>query len=124
MNSCKDCDICKERLPNLEGVKITELELIPFFKNQILNLKYPTHPFPLRHKNLLPSLMALGQVLAHHRLHNLSLSAAVYYTENSSMLTHAAKIEDKFGIKVRAKSEAPKNTLLVCEFNIDIRAVR
>lgn len=112
-----DCEICNGRSFNNAGIQLAESEIIPFFKQDLLKLKYPKHPFPMKYDGLLASVYAFGQALAYNRAHNIEL--AVYYTKNKWLLKYANELSKKFGMPILHESELKTSSKLVCEFNTE-----
>ena len=74
------CSCCSDSGINMQGIELTEKEIFPFVKKEILCLRYPTHPIPIRYEGLMESLFAYGQALNYDRKHGIKNS--IYYTEN------------------------------------------
>jgi hypothetical protein len=110
-----DCPTCNGKDYNPIGIQIAEKEVIPFFKQELLKVKYPTHPFPLKYDGLLASLLCFGQALAYNRAHAVHMG---YYTENKWILKFGLELFDKFGMKVAHSSELKGEAKFVCEFNV------
>jgi hypothetical protein len=111
-----DCPSCNGKDFNPIGIQVAEKEVIPHFKNDLLKVKYPTHPFPMRYDGLLASCLCYGQALAYNRAHAIDM---VYHTENKWMLKFRSELEAKFGMKVAHPSEMKGEPRLVCEFNVE-----
>ncbi len=111
-----DCPTCKGKDHNALGIQVAEKEVIPFFKQELLKVAYPTHPFPIRYDGLLASCLCYGQALAYNRAHAVDM---VYHTENKWMLKFASELEAKFGMKVAHPSEMKGDPKYVCEFNTE-----
>ncbi len=112
-----DCPACNgKRDVNADGIQVAEKEVIPFFKIDLLKVKYPTHPFPMKYDGLFASLLCFGQALAYNRAHSVDM---VYHTENKWMLKFASELEVKFGMKVSHPSEMKGEPKLVCEYNVE-----
>ncbi len=109
-----DCPACNGRDVNLDGIQVAEKEVIPFFKEELLKLRYPTHPFPLRYDGLLAATLCYGQAVAYGRTHSI---VATYHTENKWMLKFSEELFTKFGLKILHKSELKTEPQLVCEYN-------
>jgi len=112
-----DCPVCNGKDYNAAGIQLAEKEIIPFFKQELLKLRYPTHPFPLKYKGLLASCFCYSQALSYNRAHGIENS--VYHTENKWMVKFGNELSKKFGLPVLHKSELKSVPRLVCEFNID-----
>lgn len=116
--NCK-CSVCNGREPtliNLAGVKTAEDEVIPFFKQDLLKLRYPDHPLPMKYSGLLASIFAYSQALTYDREHSVQ---SVYHTDNEWMLKFSNELHSKFGMKTARPSELKGEYKLVCEFNTD-----
>lgn len=111
-----DCPVCKGKDHNPDGIKLAEKEVIPFIKRDLLQLKYPTHPFPLRYDGLLASVLCFSQALSYNRAHGIE---AVYYTENKWLLRFSKELNVKFGMPILHKSELKTIPKLVCEYNVE-----
>lgn len=111
-----NCLICHGGC-NYDGIQVAENEVIPFFKIDLLKLKYPNHPFPRRFKNLSASCFAFSQILAHVRGKNIT---ARYHTDNKWFNQYKDQLLIKFGIEIKFAKEAPENALEVCEFDLGI----
>jgi len=116
MSCDKDCSVCRGRNFNVEGFKVAEDEVIPFFKRDLLQLKYVNHPFPLRYDGLLASCLAYSQALAYNRAHGC---AAVFYTDNKWMLKFSRELGEKFQMHTASKDQMPESYNEVCEYNVD-----
>jgi hypothetical protein len=112
------CHICKNENVIKAGMDTAEQEVIPFFKKDLLNLKYPDHPFPIRFENLTNSCYAFGQLINHLKHVEKGDSVYCYYTANKVFLKYSDQITKQFGIEIKSASQAPDNILEVCEFNI------
>lgn len=110
-----ECTVCKGRDPNTDGIALADREVIPFFKEDLLKLRYPNHPLPMRFKGLLEVIYCYGQALAWNRAHSVR---AVFYTDNKWMLRFSSELEQKFGMKTDSKDNLPEESFAVCEFNI------
>jgi len=110
-----DCPVCNGKDFNLAGTEVSQKEVIPFFKNELLKVKYPTHPFAMKYDGLLPSLLCYGQALAYNRAHSVDM---MYHTENKWMLKFSNELFAKFGMKVAHPSEMKGEPRYVCEFNV------
>lgn len=110
------CPVCKQRTPNLIGIEIAENEVIPFVKTELLKLRYPTHPFPHKYKDLVASIYAFSQALHQKRANNVE---GKYYTSNKWLLKFTKELEDRFGLPIVPESELNTNSILVCEFNTE-----
>ena len=109
-----DCPICRGRDCNKEGIELAEAEVIPFFKTELLKLRYPNHPFPIRYKGLLDSILCYSQALAHNRAHS---AVGVFHTDNKWMLKFGGRLAEKFGMGTDHKVNRPEDCSLACEFN-------
>lgn len=111
-----DCPVCNGRDFNAAGIQLAEKEVIPFIKKDLLNLRYPTHPFPLRYDGLLSSVFCYSQSLAYNKAHGIE---AIYYTENKWLLRYNKELTAKFGMPILHKSELKSCAKLVCEYNVE-----
>jgi hypothetical protein len=118
MNDC-NCTVCKGRNYNKEGIELAEAEVIPFFKTELLKLRYPNHPFPLKYKGLFASVLCYSQALAYNRAHSIS---AVFHTDNKWMLKFSGQLAEKFGMKTDHTDNRPEDCGLACEFNVQEQA--
>lgn len=110
-----NCPVCNGRDFNPAGIELAEKEIIPFFKRELLNLRYPTHPFPMKYDGLLASLFSYGQALAYNRVHDVQ--NVVYYTQNKWLLKYSKEMGVKFGMPVLHESELRTTAYEVCEYN-------
>ena len=110
-----DCPTCNGKDYNPIGIEVAEKEVTPFFKQELLKLRYPAHPFPMRYDGLFASILCFGQALAYNRAHAVDM---VYHTENKWMLKFSSELFAKFGMKVAHPSELKGEARLVCEFNV------
>jgi hypothetical protein len=110
------CSVCSDRNINKEGVDLAEKEVIPFFKKELLQLRYPTHPFPPRFENLISSLLAYGQALAFDRVHGRT--GVKFFTKNKWLLKHSDAMRLKFDLQPVDESELQGPLKEVCEFNV------
>lgn len=112
-----ECLVCNGRDWNREGCIFAEKEIIPFFKQELLKLKYPTHPFPIRYKGLFSSILCLGQAIVYDRYHGIIYTT--YYTNNKLLLKYSKEISSKFGMSIVHRDELKTVARLVCEFNVE-----
>jgi hypothetical protein len=115
MNEC-NCSVCNGKQINVIGIQISEKEIIPFLKIEVLKLRDPKHPFPMKYDGLLASCFALGQVLAYDREHK---TKSVFYSESKWILKYSSELTKKFGIPILHKSELKSAHKFVCEFNVE-----
>lgn len=113
--SCK-CTICHGNDINQLGLLLATNEVIPFFKKDLLKLRYDDHPFPMKYDGLLASILAYSQALNYNRLHHC---IGVYYTQNKWMLKFSNELYIKFGMKTVHESELNTEAKFVCEYNTD-----
>lgn len=111
------CPVCKGRATNEAGFHVADLEVIPFFKRELLKLKYPNHPFSRKYGGLAHSLLCYSQALAYDRAHSIKINS--YYTENKWLLKFSSELFKKFGLNPIHKSELKNDVKLVCEFNVE-----
>ena len=110
-----NCPVCDGKEIERGGITLAEKEVIPFFKQELLNLKYPTHPFPFKYRGLLAPIMCYSQALHYNRLHS---THTLYYTKNEWLLKYSDALFKKFGMKTVHKSELKADAKLACEFNV------
>jgi hypothetical protein len=115
-----NCPTCKGRNPDAVGIAIAESEIIPYFKTELLKVRYPDHPIPFRHHGLLASCLSFGQAVAMAR--HIKDRQHCYGTDNTIFHKYKSQIESKFGIRIMTSAEMlaqfPK-PLEVCEFNAE-----
>jgi hypothetical protein len=112
-----DCTVCNGRDVDNEGIIVADKEVIPYVKRYILKMTYPNSPFPSRYRNLLPSLLAYGQAIAHGRAHNSPVRK--YFTGSRLMLEIKDQLNTKFTELIIADvaEMADENVQEVCEYN-------
>lgn len=115
MSNC-NCPTCNGKDFNALGIEVSDKEIIPFLKIEVLKLRYPTHPFPMKYDGLLASCFALGQVIAYDRKHK---TQSVFYTESKWILKYSNELTKKFGVPILHKSELKTPHKFVCEFNTE-----
>lgn len=113
-----NCAVCNGRNYNQAGIDLADKEVIPFVKVQLLKLKYPKHPFPMKYDGLLASLLCYSQAIAYDRVHKEGPKK--YYTDNPWMLKFKDELNNKFTeVIITSSSEISLETLVreVCEYN-------
>ena len=111
-----DCATCNGKDFNPIGIEVANKEVMPFFKQELLNLEYPTHPFPKKYDGLASSIFAFSQALAYNRAHKVDMK---YHTENKWMLKFKSELFEKFVMKIAHPSEMTGEPKYVCEFNVE-----
>lgn len=115
-----NCPVCRGRDITQAGIELAEKEVIPFIKNDILKLRYPNHPLPLRYRSLYPSLFAYSQALYYDRIHQEPVKR--YYTDNLLLLKFKDAMNQKFKnliITDLKEMTADESVREVCEFNTE-----
>ena len=118
MSSC-DCPICKGRDLNEMGLLFAEKMIFPFVKKQLLEMRFPSHPFPIKYKEFSHSLMAYSQAMVYDIAHNNP--PGEYFTSNEFMLKFKDQLNREFPrIIIKDESEMGNQEVReVCEFNVE-----
>ena len=112
------CPICQDKNAIQAGMDTAAEEVVPFFKKDLLNLRYPDHPFPTRFKGLLYSCYAFGQLVNHLKHMEKGDNVFAYCTDNKTFLKYSEQITKRFGIEIKPANQAPSDALEVCEYSI------